>query len=291
METNVHRILLALAALIFSSTLFAGEIAAEEFRSELLGRPYRYTVYLPDAYGKKGAEKRSFPVLYLLHGSVGDERAWLAQGGLRETMDALIARRQIQPMLVVMPGHSESWWVDGAAEKAESALLGELMPHAESKYRIDAAHGQRMVAGLSAGGYGALNLALRHPRLFAAAALLSPAIYEPLPPAHSSALRHAPFQKDGRFDPALWQSLNYPAHLEAYKKSGAVVPFYIVSGDHDVFGIALQAAMLYEKLRRYQPDAVELRISDGDHEWMLWRDAIGDALQFMNGRLLPPARP
>lgn len=283
----LHRFLVTLAALLCSAATLASEITSEEFRSELLGRAYRYTVYLPDAYAKAPGNRR-YPVLYLLHGSAGNERDWLLLGGIRETLDALIARRRIQPLIVVMPGHAESWWVDGAREKGESALLRELMPHAESKYRIDAARGQRLVAGLSAGGYGALNLALKHPQLFAAAALLSPAIYDPLPPANSSARHHPPFQRDGKFDPELWNSLSYTAHLDAYRKSGVVVPLYICAGDHDVFGIALQSALLYEKLRLHQPDALALRIVDGDHEWMLWRDAIGDALQFMDASLAKP---
>ena len=158
-------------------------------------------------------------MLYLLHGAGGDENEWLQKGGLRETMDALVARRVIHPMVVVMPGHRAAWWVDGAAEKGETALMKEVLPHAESRYRIDATRANRLVAGLSAGGYGALNLVMKYPQLFAATAILSPAIYDPVPPSHSSGVRNPPFQRDGKFDPALWQSLNYTAHIEGYKKS------------------------------------------------------------------------
>jgi len=66
------------------------------------------------------------------------------------------------------------------------------------------------------------------------------------------------------------------------------VRLYINSGDHDTFGIALQSAILYEKLRLHQPEAVELRVTDGDHEWMVWRDTLSDALQFMNARIAGP---
>ena len=76
------------------------------------------------------------PFLGLLHGAGDDENEWLAKGGLRETMDALIARKLIKPMIVVMPGHTAAWWVDGAKEKGETALVKEVMPHAEGKYQI-----------------------------------------------------------------------------------------------------------------------------------------------------------
>jgi enterochelin esterase-like enzyme len=263
----------------------ASEVFLETFRSEVIGRDYRYTIYLPDSYK---SDERRYPVLYLLHGANGDENEWLRRGDAKGTLDALIARRLIKPMVVVMPGHTASWWVDAAMEKGETALLKEVIPHAEGKYRIDAVRGNRLVAGNSAGGYGALNLAFKYPQMFAAAALLSPAIYETVPPSHSSGVRQPTFQRDGRFDPDLWKSLNYTAHIDAYKKSGVIVPLYINSGDHDTFGIALQAAILYEKLRLFQPTAVELRVVDGDHEWMVWRDTFAEALQFMNARISGP---
>jgi enterochelin esterase-like enzyme len=276
-----------LAAVLAATALAAtaGEVFTETFKSEAIGRDYKYTVYLPDGYK---TDTRRYPVLYLLHGAGGDENEWLQKGGLRETMDALVARRVIHPMVVVMPGHRAAWWVDGAAEKGETALMKEVLPHAESRYRIDATRANRLVAGLSAGGYGALNLVMKYPQLFAATAILSPAIYDPVPPSHSSGVRNPPFQRDGKFDPALWQSLNYTAHIEGYKKSGTIVPLYINSGDHDTFSIALHATTLYERLRLHQPKDIELRIVDGDHEWMVWRDTLPDALAFLNARIAGP---
>jgi enterochelin esterase-like enzyme len=282
---HLFRFLSFLTLVALSSAATAGEVFTETFRSEAIGRDYKYTIYLPDDYKK---DTKRYPVLYLLHGAGGDENEWLYKGGARETMDALIAQKLIKPMVVVMPGHTAAWWVDGAKEKGETALLKEVMPHAEGKYRIDAVRSNRLIAGLSAGGYGTLNFAFKYPTMFAAAAILSPAIYDPVPPNHSSGVRQPPFQKDGKFDAELWKSLNYVSHIEAYKKSGTIVPLYINSGDHDTFGIALQAAMLYEKLRLHQPSAVELRIINGDHEWMLWRDTLGDALKFMSERIAGP---
>jgi enterochelin esterase-like enzyme len=281
----LQRFFAGLVLLAIGTAAWAGEVFLETFRSESIGRDYKYTIYLPDSYKK---DDKRYPILYLLHGAGGDENEWLTKGGLRETMDALIAQRLIRPMIVVMPGHTAAWWVDGAKEKGETALLKEVFPHAEGKYRVDAVPANRLIAGLSAGGYGSLNLMLKYPKMFAAAAIMSPAIYDPVPPGHSSGVRNPPFQKDGKFDPELWKSLNYVSHIDAYKKSGTIVPLYINSGDHDTFGIALQAAMLYERLRLHQPDAIELRVHNGDHEWMLWRDTLGDALKFMNERLTGP---
>ena len=86
--------LLTMWALALSATAFAGEVFLETFRSQALGRDYKYTVYLPDSYQK---DDKKYPILYLLHGAGGDENEWLAKGGLRETMDAMIARKLIKP--------------------------------------------------------------------------------------------------------------------------------------------------------------------------------------------------
>lgn len=175
--------------------------------------------------------------------------------------------------------------MDGTKDKGETALVKEVMPHSEAGYRIDAVRANRLIAGLSAGGFGTLSLVMEYPQMFAASAILSPAIYDPVPPSTSSGVRQPPFQKDGKFDPELWKLPNYVSHIEGYKKSGVIVPLYINSGDHDTFSIAFHAATLYERLRLHQPDAIELRIVDGDHQWMVWRDTLGDALLFMNARI------
>jgi len=59
------------------------------------------TVYLPPSYQKETAKK--FPVLYLLHGSGGDEDAWTSMGRASVIMDNLIAAGKAVPMIVVMP--------------------------------------------------------------------------------------------------------------------------------------------------------------------------------------------
>ena len=65
--------------------------------------------------------------------------------------------------------------------------MRDLLPHVDGKYRTLAERSGRLVAGYSMGGYGALSLALRHPERFCAAGLISPAVYDPLPPEASAA--------------------------------------------------------------------------------------------------------
>lgn len=256
----------------------AGAITHHEFDSQVLGKQYPYTLYLPDGYEQDALE---YPVLYLLHGSFGNENDWAIKGGLQQTMDQLISSGQIPPSLVVMPG-AQSWWVDGYNEAAETAFFDDLIPHVESRYSVIAEREGRVVGGLSAGGYGTVNFVLEHPDMFAAGAALSPASYVPVPPDHSSGNRHPAYLgADGEFDPEKWSELNYTAYIDDYKAQELVVPLYINSGDHDTFDIAYHAAVLYQSLREHQPKAVEYRVVDGDHEWQVWSDTLPEALNYV----------
>ncbi len=229
-------------ALCLAGAAGAGELVTDSIASKAAGRDVRFTAYLPDGY--KDAPVR-FPVVYLLHGAGGDEYEWARKGSAVETLDGLM-----RPMVAIMPTTGPaSWWADGAAEKAETAMMTELLPSVEAKYKVSTGRGDRQIAGLSMGGYGALNLALRYPAKFCAAGIISPAICDPLPPDTSAARRTPQFVRNGQFDPDTWKALNYPAHLDKYAQAPQKVPMWIVSGDH---------------------------------EWMAFRDALPDALQYID---------
>lgn len=256
----------------------AGEVTRRSFDSQLLGRAYSYSLYLPDGYEK--GETR-YPVLYLLHGASGNEASWPEGGGVEATADRLIATGEIPPILIVMPGHTNGWWVDGNHEPASRVVLEELIPQVDETLRTIARREGRLVGGLSAGGYGAVNFALDHPELFAAAAALSPAVYSPLPPETSGSRRHPQFSRNGVFDPDTWRRLGYEARLEGYLAGEVIVPFYLLSGDDDELGIAAYTTVLFERLRSHQADSVELHIVDGGHDWSVWRAALPGALRFL----------
>ena len=259
----------------------AGQVFADQAPSPALGRDVKFTVYVPDGY--QDASSANYPVVYLLHGAGGDENEWRTKGGAVETLDGLIKRGLIRPSVVVMPtAGPASWWADGVAEKAGTAIMKDLLPYVESRYKVQKERIGRAIGGLSMGGYGALNLALRYPSQFCAAAVISPAIYDPLPPEASASRRTPQFVRDGQFDADTWKSLNYASQLDTYKAGTQRVPMWIVSGDHDYLGIAPMSANLFWRMFQIQPKQVELRIVNGDHEWLVFRDALPDALQYVD---------
>ncbi len=284
MSKEIFKAVRSVTALLFLLLVFpltvtaASKVLFSKMRSQVLGTDYPFSVYLPDGY-ETGSQK--YPVLYLLHGNGGNETDWLIRGQIQLRVDRLIEEQKIPPVLIVMPGGGSSWWVDGHQEPGEEVLIKELIPYIDTRFRSRAIRGGRLIAGVSAGGYGTINAVFKHPELFAAAAALSPAIYVPGPPPSSAAKRIAQFQKDGHFDLAIWQKLNYPATWDSYKRKKIVVPLYLSSGDHDRFLIAWHLSQLFRLLYDYQPRQVALRVVDGGHNWHLWQNSIEDALEYM----------
>ena len=267
--------LLAVIAVLAALPALASDIVTREFDSGALARKWAYEVYLPTDYQTSRA---SYPVLYLLHGNNGSRRDWVEKGKIQRTADALIGSGAIPAAIIVMPDAGASWFVD-RREKMETALIRDLIPDVEKNFRALRTREGRLIGGLSMGGYGSLRLALKYPEMFAAAALLSPAIYDPLPPKNSGARRAPPFATP-QFDEQAWRDLNYPTLWEAYLARKMPVPMYINSGDDDEFMIEAEATRLYSLLRANRQPA-ELRIVDGAHTWTVWESTIGDALKYI----------
>jgi enterochelin esterase-like enzyme len=274
---------LVLLAVTTSAPAFASTVASRGFHSDALGRDWSYTIYLPGAYRPDGPR---LPVLYLLHGNNGDANDWITQGHLQSTADTLIERKEIPPVVIVMPQGGTDWYVD-RKERMETAFFDDLLPEIEAHYAVATQRGGRMIGGVSMGGFGALRYALTQPELFCGALLLSPAIYANEPPRASAARRVGVFG-ERQFDPRVWHELNYPAQWDRYMSGPYRVPMFIASGDDDL-DIQADASLLYTHLRLAGNPAA-LRIIDGGHTWDVWSALLPAALKYTLGCVKPPAQ-
>ncbi|MGF6414632.1 alpha/beta hydrolase [Paraburkholderia sp. MM5482-R1] len=274
---------LALLACAVGAPAFASTVASRSFHSDALGRDWNYTIYLPGGYRADGPR---LPVLYLLHGNNGDANDWLTQGHLQNAADTLIERKEIAPVVIVMPQGGTDWYVD-RKEKMESAFFDDLLPEIETHYAVATQRGGRMIGGVSMGGFGALRYALTQPGMFCGALLLSPAIYANEPPRASAARRVGVFG-ERRFDPRVWHELNYPAQWDRYMSQAYRLPMFIASGDDDL-DIQADASLLYTHLRLAGNPAA-LRIIDGGHTWDVWSALLPAALKYTLGCVKPPAQ-
>ena len=134
------------------------------------GARRRLHVYTPPGYA---AEKdRSYPVLYLLHGSGDNDSHWTLLGQAHVIADNLLADGKAVPMVIVMTdGHVPLKEVEGedpAARRARAStayerdLLDLVVPLVESQYRVKTDPLSRAIVGLSMGGGQSLGVGLRN---------------------------------------------------------------------------------------------------------------------------------
>lgn len=148
----------------------------------------RMTVYTPAGYE---AGYRNYPVLYLLHGMGGDEEAWVATGRMAEIMDNLIAEGKAEPMIVVMPngcmrhdaapGYSEEGfykpYMSGSMDGSFEEYFEDVVEWVDAHYRTYPSKERRAIAGLSMGGFHAMQVSKHYPDMFDYVGLFSAAIY------------------------------------------------------------------------------------------------------------------
>ena len=125
----------------------------------------RVLAYLPAA----ALAGERLPVVYFLHGSPGAAPDWIAGGQLPDLLDHMQGLGRLAPLIAVFPDGNDvngAWWgntVNGAA--LESWFVDRLVPAVDRRFRT-LGGAERGIAGASAGGFGAVNLALHHPGLF-----------------------------------------------------------------------------------------------------------------------------
>ena len=119
---------------------------------------------MPPCYGLDG---RVYPTLYMLHGGSFTENHW-DQLGLDEAAEDGILSDLLPPVLIVMPGGGTlTQSTSGGPYSFEGIVLNELIPFIEANYCASPDADQRAIGGISRGGYWALEIAFRFPRMFA----------------------------------------------------------------------------------------------------------------------------
>jgi S-formylglutathione hydrolase FrmB len=109
--------------------------------------------------------------MILLHGrnsGIG-ERDWHMHSNLLSAVSGA-------DLVVVMPQGDDSYYINAARkpkDRYEDYVVGDLISDVEANYRVLRTRDGRGIGGVSMGGWGALNLGMRHPEMFSFVASLS----------------------------------------------------------------------------------------------------------------------
>ena len=161
----------------------SGRIEIHEYASALLDEnplgddSVRHVpVYLPEGYDPAG--ERRYPVLFALAGFTGTGLSFLNydfwQPSLPQLLDELIAEGMPPAVVVMVDGMT----ILGGNQYVDSEAVGpwarhvtqELVPFAESTFRVLEGREHRGVFGKSSGGYGSMMMGLEHADVFAGVA-------------------------------------------------------------------------------------------------------------------------
>ena len=120
-------------------------------------------VYLPPGYSRA----HRYPVVYLLHGMPGSPSEYLDGTNLAPFADAAISSGRLRPFIAVVPAAGPDRKYDGEwAGPWEREVVDDVLPFIDAHLATVATAKGRVLAGLSAGGFGAVYIAMRHPGLF-----------------------------------------------------------------------------------------------------------------------------
>ena len=242
-------------------TIWQGVIPGARWRAG----PRPSLIYLPPGVDRR----RRYPVIYLLHGIRGAPYSFL--GGLRLTMvaDQQIASHSARPFIAVMPpaGNDASYRGEWTGIW-EDYVVGSVVPYVDRTLPTVARPQHRSIAGLSAGGYGAVDIALRHPGVFGTVEAWSGYFTAP----RDGSLAHASARELAAHDPSV------QAQRQARPLRAAGVRFYLAAGAQD------REALAPTRLFASELTSLGLRptlvVTPGGHTTGSWRAALPGALSF-----------
>ncbi|HXW04241.1 MAG TPA: alpha/beta hydrolase-fold protein [Vicinamibacterales bacterium] len=263
-----------------------GLVQIMTYESKSAGATRQAWVYTPPDYGRTNTR---YPVLYLLHGGGDMDPGWAMTGRAHIIMDNLIAEKKAVPMVVVMPlargggsmglgpagmspgiqaagnvapGAGRGGGRGGAPAPAGPAPLGafaqdfinDLLPAVEKTFRVSARPEDRAIGGLSMGGGATVNTAFSRPDLFRYVIIMS---------AGGGANLEEAYPK-------------FFANSGAAAKQMKLIWLGVGEGDFALDGTkAIAAALAKHDIPH------TLRITEGRHEWRLWRPHLHEFAQLL----------
>jgi enterochelin esterase-like enzyme len=212
------------------------------------------------------------PVLYLLHGTPGQQGDWLNGGQLQPVLDQLISKGTLPPLFVVLPNgntaqSTDTEWGDSSAGQIESWIVNQVVPAIDSRYHTLGA-GYRGIAGLSSGGYGAVNIAFQNPNVFGWAGSYSGYFVG----------RSATFGTAWRANSPLYTASTVPVGDRIPIYLGAGSTDYLFKPDTTQFAAALKALGWLD---------VDVQTVSGGHGWVAWQAEMVQSLTSL-GQLWGP---
>lgn len=183
----------------FEGSVVSIQLYSPSLEGNLLGDPAlrNVNVYLPKSYFS--CPERSFPVIYYLHGIPASENSLMdpvpydvllqmanlqapvdfPEEGFTAWVNNLIDCEGMKEAIIIMSNAANRYTISlysnsNVQGNYEDYIVDDLVPFIDSHFRTISHFNFRAIVGHSAGGYGALRLAMKYPHVFHYVAGLSP---------------------------------------------------------------------------------------------------------------------
>jgi enterochelin esterase-like enzyme len=236
------------------------------------GMERKYEIYLPPSYAYAASER--YPVVYLLHGSPGSPGDWFVHAHADQSEEALLAAHRMRETLLVTadgngPVYRYSEWANSfdKRQRMEDAIAYDLVRYIDAHYRTIPDRADRIIAGLSEGGFGAVNIALHHPDIFGAA-FSSGGYFTAAGPVFGSGPGGA-----------IYRAYNSPVRYITTESGSAAahsLTFVIAVGTND--GNYYTDGVAFAQVLQHFGANVHLFVDKGGHSWPIWGIQLGNAL-------------
>jgi enterochelin esterase-like enzyme len=250
-----------------------GAVSAVTYYSKTLQKVRRLHVYTPPGYE---TSSQRYPIFYLLHGAGDNDDSWTSVGRAGFIMDNLIASKQAQPMVIVMPaGHTSRPAFPTPPTGVRTINFNDdfvkefqidILPIVETRYRILADRSHRAIAGLSMGGAHTLYISMSNLDKFAYIGVFSSGLLGTFPIRITDSSGEAPAPDQ------TWENENR-AHLENAGLKKGLKLFWFSTGSEDFLVANTRATVELFKKYGFSPVYQE---SPGAHTWINWRNYLNE---------------
>ena len=276
-DYNLHR---GFTTLVQFRRAGTGRLEEVRFYSPALHRNADYLAYLPPHY----SSRRRYPVYYLLHGAPGKPRVWVDIANMDVRLDNQLSLGRARPMILVYPDgriagstFSDSEWANTPSGNFESYVI-DVMHNVDQRFATIPRRQDRVIAGFSAGAYGAMNIALHHLSDFANVQSWS---------GYFTQTRTGVFAGASRATLASNSPLDYVLRL---RRALARYPLrvYMLVGRGDGSSaqqLPMARALLAAGAR------VQNRFYPGGHDWSVWYPRLNQLLDLAARDVIHPPSP
>jgi enterochelin esterase-like enzyme len=235
------------------------------------------SVYLPAAYFTPEGLGLDFPVIEALHGYPGTPESWIKRLSIADHLDREIASGRMAPTVVLLPYQTPDRLLDtectnlAGGPQSETYLTVDVPAWARGHLRVRADRAAWALTGYSAGAFCAMNLLLKHPGEYAAAASLSG---YPEPGIKTGD------QSEKTTNNIAWRLTHLPRPPVALWIGWADDDTDASTGSRRVVALA-------------QPPitVVTAAVPEGGHSHAVWKQMEGPAFDWLSAQLARPAPP